>query len=45
MIHHQMMNDAAFDFLEALLKLLVKQKKLHMAHFRDMVEGTVHSGR
>jgi peptidoglycan/xylan/chitin deacetylase (PgdA/CDA1 family) len=45
MIHHQMMNESAFDFLEALLKMLVKRKKLHIVHFRDMVEGKVHLGR
>jgi hypothetical protein len=45
MIHHQMMNEAAFDFLAALLRMLVKRKRLHLVHFRDMVGGMVHSGR
>jgi hypothetical protein len=45
MIHHQMMNEAAFVFLEALLKILTKRKKLHIVHFRDMVDGTVRAGR
>lgn len=39
MIHHQMMNESAFDFLEALLKMLVKRKGLSIVHFRDLVKA------
>jgi predicted deacetylase len=37
MIHHQMMNEAAFDFLELLLKTLKNQKKIHVVNFEDLV--------
>ncbi len=37
MIHHQMMNHAAFDFLEILLKALVNHKKIHLFNFKDLV--------
>jgi hypothetical protein len=37
MIHHQRMNQAAFDFLDILLKALKKQKKLQLVHFKDLV--------
>ena len=37
MIHHQRMNEAAFDFLEMLLKILVRHKAIELIHFRDMV--------
>ena len=39
MIHHQRMNDAAFDFLEFLLQTLLRHKKLQLLHFRDMVSN------
>ena len=34
MIHHQRMNDGAFDFLELLLKTLARSKEFQMLHFR-----------
>ena len=37
MIHHQRMNDGAFDYLEVLLKAMVRHKALELLHFRDMV--------
>ncbi len=37
MIHHQMMNDAAFDFLELLLKALIKHTKIQLVNFKDLV--------
>ena len=45
MIHHQLMNDAAFDFLEAFLRLLVKRKGLYPVHFKDLVDSKVYAGR
>jgi len=36
MIHHNRMNAAAFDFLEALLKILVAHKNLQLVQFRDL---------
>jgi len=36
MIHHQMMNAAAFDFLKVLLKALKKNPKLQLTHFKDL---------
>ncbi len=41
MIHHQRMNDAAFDFLEFFLKKIIKQKGLFPVHFKDMAENRV----
>jgi peptidoglycan/xylan/chitin deacetylase (PgdA/CDA1 family) len=38
MIHHQRMNDAAFDFLELLLKALIKRKKLQLVNFKDLAD-------
>ena len=35
MIHHQLMNEAAFDFLEILLMALVRNKQLNLVHFQD----------
>jgi len=35
MIHHQRMNEAAFDFLEILLMALVRNKKLNLVHFEE----------
>ena len=37
MIHHQIMNHAAFDFLEILLKGLVnRKKKIQLVNFKDL---------
>jgi hypothetical protein len=36
MIHHQRMNAAAFDFLEVLLKAMVRHKAFRLLHFRDL---------
>lgn len=41
MIHHQRMNAAAFDFIEILLKKLVKSHKLQPVHFKDLVQSRV----
>jgi hypothetical protein len=38
MIHHRMMNDAAFDFLEILLKALAESPALQPVHFRDLAK-------
>ncbi len=38
MIHHRMMNTAAFDFLEILLEKLVETPDLRLVHFKDLVE-------
>ena len=38
MIHHQLMNQAAFDFLEILFRALTKCKKIQLVNFRDLVE-------
>jgi len=37
MIHHQRMNDAAFLFLEILLRAIKARKRLRLAHFRDLI--------
>jgi len=37
MIHHQLMNEAAFDFLEILLTALVRNKQLNLVHFEDLL--------
>jgi hypothetical protein len=37
MIHHQRMNQIAFDFLEILLMALVRNKKLNLVHFEDLL--------
>jgi hypothetical protein len=39
MIHHRMMNDAAFDFIEVLIKKLVESRKLQPVHFKDLAEN------
>jgi peptidoglycan/xylan/chitin deacetylase (PgdA/CDA1 family) len=39
MIHHQMMNKAAFDFLEVLLKTLINQKNMQIVNIRHLVEN------
>jgi hypothetical protein len=36
MIHHQRMNDAAFDFLEILLGVLTRCRTLKLVHFKDL---------
>jgi hypothetical protein len=41
MIHHQMMNAAAFEFIEILLKTLVKSHKLQTVHLKDLAENRV----
>jgi peptidoglycan/xylan/chitin deacetylase (PgdA/CDA1 family) len=38
MIHHRLMNDAAFDFLELLLKIIAAQKGLQPANFKELIE-------
>jgi peptidoglycan/xylan/chitin deacetylase (PgdA/CDA1 family) len=38
MIHHQLMNQAAFDFLEKLLKALINYPKIQLVNFKDLVE-------
>jgi hypothetical protein len=38
MIHHQRMNQAAFMFLEILLKAIKARKNLRLVHFRDLVQ-------
>jgi hypothetical protein len=37
MIHHQRMNDAAFNFLDLFLKTVVKRKDLIPVHFKEMI--------
>ncbi len=41
MIHHRMMNAAAFDFLEILLKKLIETPGLRLVHFKDLIENRV----
>jgi peptidoglycan/xylan/chitin deacetylase (PgdA/CDA1 family) len=36
MIHHQLMNPAAFDFLEILLKTFTNQPNIHLVTFKDL---------
>jgi peptidoglycan/xylan/chitin deacetylase (PgdA/CDA1 family) len=36
MIHHNLMNTAAFEYLEILLKMITARKELHVVHFRDL---------
>ena len=36
MIHHRMMNGAAFDFIEILIKKLVENPVLQPVHFKDL---------
>jgi len=42
MIHHKLMNDAAFDFLELLLESIVNRKNFLSVHFRDLAEAEVY---
>ena len=37
MIHHQRMNQAAFDFLDILLKTLKMNKKIQLVHFKNII--------
>lgn len=37
MIHHQRMNEKAFGFLAALLKLLTENPKIRLVNFRDLL--------
>jgi len=41
MIHHRMMNDAAFDFIELLIKTLIGNRSLQPVHFKDLAENRV----
>ena len=41
MIHHRMMNGAAFDFIEILIKTLVENPVLQPVHFRDLAQSRV----
>jgi len=41
MIHHRRMNEAAFGFLEMLLKILVEKKDLRLVNFRDLAESKI----
>ena len=36
MIHHQRMNEAAFDFLEMLIRILVKRRDLQLVSYKDL---------
>lgn len=38
MIHHRLMNDAAFDFLDALLGVLKTEKGIRICGFADLVD-------
>ena len=38
MIHHRKMNTAAFDFLEILLKILKKHKRIQLLNFKNLDE-------
>ncbi len=38
MIHHQMMNKAAFSFLDIFIEKLKKSKKINFVNFRDLPE-------
>ena len=37
MIHHQRMNQAAFDFMNILLMILTRRKELNLVHFKDLI--------
>lgn len=41
MIHHRMMNAAAFDFIEVLIKKLLESRNLQPVHFKDLAENRV----
>ena len=36
MIHHQRMNDGAFDFLEMLIRILVRRRELQLVNYKDL---------
>jgi hypothetical protein len=36
MIHHQRMNEAAFDFLETILRILAKRRELQLVNYKDL---------
>ncbi len=36
MIHHNLMNTEAFEYLEILLKMITARTELHVVHFRDL---------
>ena len=38
MLHHSLMNTAAFEYLEFLLKMITARKELHVVHFRDLAQ-------
>ena len=38
MIHHQLMNQAAFDFLENLFRALTTCKKIQLVNFKDLLQ-------
>ena len=38
MIHHRKMNMAAFDFLEILLKILTRQKRIRLVNFKNLAK-------
>jgi hypothetical protein len=44
MIHHQRMNEAAFEFLEIFLNTLAKVKELQLVHFKDMIDDQLLAG-
>ena len=41
MIHHQLMNAAAFDFLELLLKALTKNPAIQILNFKDLASRKI----
>ena len=41
MLHHQMMNDAAFEFLAMLLGALTNRKNLQLVNFKDLADQQV----
>jgi hypothetical protein len=38
MLHHQRMNDLAFDFLDILLQHMVKHKHFRIVHLQTLLE-------
>ena len=44
MIHHQRMNEAAFDFLEMLLRILAKRRELQLVNYKDLAKSFTGSG-
>jgi len=36
MIHHQRMNEAAFDFLEMLIRILAQRRELQLVNYKDL---------